>query len=58
MLYYLLALTPITTVFLLLVIAKRTAGQTMSIAYGVTVAIAILVWQVPWAVVSASTVQG
>ncbi len=58
MLYYLLALAPIATVFLLLVIAKRTAGQTMSIAYGVTVAIAIIVWQVPWAVVSASTLQG
>ena len=58
MLYYLLALAPIATVFLLLVIAKRSAGQTMSIAYGVTVAIAIIVWQVPWAVVSASTLQG
>ena len=58
MLYYLLALAPIATVFLLLVIAKRTAGQTMSIAYGVTVAIAIIIWQVPWTVVSASTLQG
>ena len=57
-LYYLLALAPIFTVFLLLVIAKRPANQAMPIAYLVTVAIAFLVWRVPISVITASTIQG
>lgn len=56
--YCLLALAPIVTVFLLLVIAKKSAKQTMPIAYIVTSAIALLIWQVPLIVVVASTIQG
>ncbi len=56
--YCLLALTPIATVFLLLVIARRPAKQAMPIAYLVTSAIAILIWQVPGQVFAASTIQG
>ncbi|MEO0835492.1 MAG: L-lactate permease [Cyanobacteria bacterium J06642_3] len=56
--YCLLALAPIATVFLLLVIAKRSAKQAMPIAYLVTSAIALLIWQVPVEVVAASTAQG
>ena len=56
--YYLLALAPIITVFLLLVIAKRPAKQAMPIAYLVTTAIALLIWQVPIAVLAASTIEG
>ncbi len=57
-LYSLIALLPIATVFLLLVIARRPAGQAMPIAYLVTVGIALLVWQVPFVEVAASSVQG
>ena len=57
-LYYLLALTPIITVFLLLVIAKRPAKQAMPIAYLVTAAIAIVIWQVSFPVLAASTIEG
>ena len=58
LLYYFLALAPIITVFLLLVIARRPAKQAMPVAYLVTAAIALLVWQVPWTVLGASTLQG
>ncbi|MDJ0591264.1 MAG: L-lactate permease [Pleurocapsa sp. MO_226.B13] len=57
-LYYVLALAPIITVFLLLVIAKRPAKQAMPVAYLVTAAIALLIWQVPLAVLAASTIEG
>ncbi|HHP7232723.1 MAG TPA: L-lactate permease, partial [Xenococcaceae cyanobacterium] len=57
-LYYLLALAPIITVFILLVIAKRAAKQAMPIAYLVTTAIALLVWQMPGSAIAASTIQG
>lgn len=56
--YGLLALAPIITVFLLLVIARRSAKQAMPIAYLVTSAIALFIWQVPLAVIAASTIQG
>ncbi|MGV2830971.1 L-lactate permease [Myxosarcina sp. GI1(2024)] len=56
--YCLLALAPIVTVFLLLVIARRSAKQAMPVAYIVTTAIALLIWQVPIAVLAASTIQG
>ncbi|PSB11261.1 L-lactate permease [Pleurocapsa sp. CCALA 161] len=56
--YGLLALAPIITVFLLLVIARRSAKQAMPIAYLVTSAIALFIWQVPLAVITASTIQG
>ncbi len=57
-LYYLLASAPIITIFLLLVIAKRPAKQAMPIAYLVTAAIAILIWQVSFPVLAASTIEG
>ena len=57
-LYYLLATAPIITVFLLLVIARRPAKQAMPVAYLVTAAIALLIWQVPWSVLAASTIEG
>ncbi len=57
-LYSLVALIPIATVFLLLVVARRPAGQAMPLAYGVTVLIALLVWQMPFLEIAASSVQG
>ncbi|WP_041620526.1 L-lactate permease [Stanieria cyanosphaera] len=56
--YGLLAFAPIITVFLLLVIARRSAKQAMPVAYIVTSAIALFVWQVPLAALAASTIQG
>ena len=58
LLYSLIALLPIATVFLLLVIARRPAGQAMPMAYLVTVGIALWVWQVPFVEVAAASVQG
>ncbi|MGK7910185.1 MAG: L-lactate permease [Synechococcus sp.] len=58
LLFSLIALIPIATVFLLLVVARRPAGQAMPVAYLVTVAIALLVWQVPIVEVVASSLQG
>ncbi|MBE9117105.1 L-lactate permease [Lusitaniella coriacea LEGE 07157] len=56
--FYLLSLAPIITVFLLLVIARRPAKQVMPFAYFVTATIAILIWQVPLTVLAASTIEG
>ncbi|MGD1855160.1 MAG: L-lactate permease [Leptolyngbyaceae cyanobacterium] len=57
-LYSLIALIPILTVFGLLVVARRPASQAMPVAYLVTAAIALWIWQVPWVHVAASSVQG
>ena len=57
-LYSLVALIPIATVFLVLVVAKRPAGQAMPLAYLVTVFIAWLIWRMPLLEVVASSVQG
>ena len=57
-LYSVLALIPIITIFLLLVIARRPASQVMPVAYIVTVAIVLLLWQVPLNVIIASTLEG
>ena len=57
-LYSLLALIPIITIFLLLVIARRPASQVMPVAYIVTVTIGLLIWQVPLNVIIASTLEG
>ncbi len=56
--YSLVALLPIATVFMLLVLARRPAGQAMPIAYLITVGIALWVWQVPLREVAASSIQG
>lgn len=58
LLYSLIALLPVVTVFLLLVIARQPAARAMPIAYLVTVAIALFIWQVPVLNVAASSVQG
>ena len=58
LLYSLVALMPIATVFGLLVVAKRPASQAMPLAYGVTAGIALLVWRVPFVEVAASSIQG
>ncbi|MEM8829236.1 MAG: L-lactate permease [Cyanobacteria bacterium P01_G01_bin.19] len=57
-LYDLLAIAPILTVFLLLVIAKLPASRAMPVTYVVTVAIAFIAWRVPATVIAASTIQG
>ncbi|MBD2256078.1 L-lactate permease [Pseudanabaena sp. FACHB-2040] len=58
LLYFLIALLPILTVFLLLVVARRPASQAMPGALLVTVAIALLIWRVPPIQVAASLIQG
>ncbi|MEO1466176.1 MAG: L-lactate permease [Cyanobacteria bacterium J06633_1] len=57
-LYDILAIAPILTVFLLLVIAKLPASRAMPATYCVTVAISYLAWRVPVVVIAASTMQG
>ncbi|MGD1948993.1 MAG: L-lactate permease [Leptolyngbyaceae cyanobacterium] len=57
-LYSLVALMPLATVFLLLLVARRPAGQVMPGAYLVTVGIAVLVWRVPAVQVAAASIQG
>jgi lactate permease len=57
-LYSLLALAPILTAFLLLVVANRPATQAMPVAYLMTAIIAMLLWKVPFIQVVASTVEG
>ena len=57
-LYSLVALIPIATVFLLLVVARRPASQAMPLSYLVTVGIALGVWRVPGVEVAASSIQG
>jgi len=54
----LLALLPIATVFLLLVVARRPASQAMPGALGVTALVAGLGWRVPVNYIAASLVQG
>ena len=39
-------------------IAKRSAKQAMPVAYLVTAAIALLIWQVPLTVIAAFTIEG
>lgn len=58
LLYSLVAILPILSVFVLLVVARRPAGQVMPIAYLITVAIALLIWRVPAVEVAAASVQG
>ena len=54
----LVALVPILTVFLLLVVARRPASQAMPGALAVTALVAGLVWRVPVTYIGASLVQG
>ncbi len=52
------ALLPIVTVFVLLVVARRPASQAMPIALGITVLLSLGIWQVPLPQVLASGIQG
>jgi lactate permease len=54
----LLALAPILTAFVLLVLANRPATQAMPIAYLVTVILALGIWQVPFLQVVAASLEG
>ncbi|WP_052050695.1 L-lactate permease [Leptolyngbya sp. KIOST-1] len=58
MLTFLIALLPIATVFLLLVVARRPASQAMPGALVATALVAVLAWQVPFSYIAASLVQG
>ncbi|MEM8614109.1 MAG: L-lactate permease [Cyanobacteria bacterium P01_H01_bin.105] len=58
LLYSLIALMPIATVFALLVVAKQPASRAMPVAYLVTVGITLLVWRVPLVEVAAASIQG
>ncbi|MFQ4140092.1 L-lactate permease [Nodosilinea sp. PGN35] len=53
-----IALLPILTVFLLLVVARRPASQAMPGALGVTMLVAGVVWRVPVNYIAAALVQG
>jgi len=56
--YFLFALLPIVTPFVLLVVANWPAARAMPVTYLVTVVVAMLIWQVSFVQVAASTVQG
>ncbi|MEO1622491.1 MAG: L-lactate permease, partial [Cyanobacteria bacterium J06632_3] len=58
LLYSLVALLPLATVCMLLIVVRRPARQVMPIAYLVTAGIALWGWQVPAAQVAAASVQG
>ncbi|MEM6502065.1 MAG: L-lactate permease [Cyanobacteria bacterium P01_C01_bin.89] len=58
LLYSLVATLPILSVFLLLVVMRRPAGQVMPIAYLITVAIALIAWRMPIIEIAASSIQG
>ena len=56
--YSLFALIPIITIFILLVIVRQPAKNVMPLAYAFTAIIALLIWQVSFSVLWASTLQG
>ncbi len=56
--YFFTALTPILAIFVLLLLAKRPAGEVMPIAFLITALLAYFVWQVPIDIILASTIQG
>lgn len=58
LLYSLIALLPIATIFILLVLARRPASQAMPMAYLMTAAIALFIWRVPLSHILASSIQG
>lgn len=53
-----LALTPILTVFLLLVVLRLPAKSAMTASYLVTASLALFVWQTGTAKVAAATTNG
>lgn len=56
--YSFIALLPIATIFILLVLARRSASEAMPIAYLMTLAIALFIWRVPFLETLAASVQG
>lgn len=54
----LLALVPIATVFLFLVILRWPASKAMPISYVVTALVALLIWKTPAAQIGAATING
>lgn len=56
--YTLLAIAPIFTVFLFLVVMRRSATLSMGLAYAVTALLALFVWGAPGNKVAAATVNG
>ncbi|HSM28596.1 MAG TPA: L-lactate permease, partial [Thioalkalivibrio sp.] len=55
---FLLALMPVATVFVFLVVLRWPAKHAMPLAYVVTVAIALLLWGTDFKVVAAASVHG
>ena len=55
---FLLALMPVATVFVFLVVLRWPAKHAMPLAYAVTVAIALLLWGTDFKVVAAASVHG
>lgn len=56
--YMLLALAPIAVVFLLMVVAGKSAKLSMGVAYIVTALLALFVWNASGTVIAAATVHG
>lgn len=56
--YSFIALLPIATIFILLVLARRSASEAMPIAYLMTLAIALFIWRVPFLETMAASIQG
>lgn len=52
------AALPLVVVFVLLLGLRLPASQAMPLAYLITIAIGVLVWQMPWNGVAAASVQG
>ncbi|MTH80041.1 L-lactate permease [Paracoccus aestuariivivens] len=52
------ALLPVLTVFVLLVVLRRSAKLSMMVAYLVTLVLALLIWGAPWQKAAGATVNG
>ena len=53
-----LALLPILSVFVLIVVLKRPATRAMPVAYFITILLALLVWKVPFLQIAAASLDG
>lgn len=56
--YALLALTPVASVFFLLVFLRWPARRAMPIAYVITALVALLLWKVPFRQIAAASLEG
>ncbi|WP_343038950.1 L-lactate permease [Paracoccus aestuariivivens] len=57
-LMFVAALLPVLTVFVLLVVLRRSAKLSMMVAYLVTLVLALLIWGAPWQKAAGATVNG